>query len=263
MDKGMLLDRLGATGDERLLLARILDRAQQAQSRNIPAYTDFLSPQQQMLARDLLSLAGIREDGFLFLGGYEGAERKVILFLPDWMDETMAESPIRCLRAAFRAEEGLSHRDFLGSLMGMGIVREKLGDILVKPDGAQAVVVRELGDYLMAHYGKAGRVSLDVKVSPISVIDTAISRRETVKFTVSSPRLDNVVSGVFHVSRKDAQEAVSRGMVFVNETEATKPDMQLKGGEKLVLRGKGKAIYQGVDGTSKKGKYYVTLEKFI
>ena len=69
MDKGMLLDRLGATGDERLLLARILDRAQQAQSRNIPAYTDFLSPQQQMLARDLLSLAGIREDGFLFLGG--------------------------------------------------------------------------------------------------------------------------------------------------------------------------------------------------
>lgn len=125
------------------------------------------------------------------------------------------------------------------------------------------MVVRELGDYLMAHYGKAGRISLDVKVSPISVIDTAISRRETVKFTVSSPRLDNVVSGVFHVSRKDAQEAVSRGMVFVNETEATKPDMQLKGGEKLVLRGKGKAIYQGVDGTSKKGKYYVTLEKFI
>ena len=138
-----------------------------------------------------------------------------------------------------------------------------MGDIIVKPDGAQVVVVRELAEYLMAHYGKAGRVSLTVQVSPISVIDTAISRRSTVKFTVSSPRLDNILTGVFHLSRKDAQEAVSRGLVFVNDVEASKPDRQLAGGEKLVLRGKGKAIYKGVDGTSKKGKVYVTLEKFL
>ena len=73
----------------------------------------------------------------------------------------------------------------------------------------------------------------------------------------------NIVAGVFHLSRKDAQEAISRGLVFVNEAETVKPDRQLAGGEKLVLRGKGKAIYKGVDGISKKGKSYVILEKFV
>ena len=138
-----------------------------------------------------------------------------------------------------------------------------MGDILVRPDGAQAVVTRELGEYLQMHYGKAGNVSLDVEVLPISAADTGVIRRETVEFTVTSPRLDSIVAGVFHLSRKDAQTAIARGLVFVNETEMLKPDLSLKGGEKLVLRGKGKAIYQGVSGTSKKGKVYVTLEKFV
>ena len=82
MDKGKLLDRLGAAGEDRICLARILDRAGQSQSRNIPAATDFLSPQQQMQALDLLRLSGISETGYTLLGGYEGAERKILLFLP-------------------------------------------------------------------------------------------------------------------------------------------------------------------------------------
>ena len=143
MDKSRLLDRIGAEGEDRLLLAKVLDRAEQAQSRNIPANTDFLSPQQQVLALDLLRLAGIPESGYVRLGGYDGAERNIILFLPDWLDAEAAETqnPIRVLRASFREEDKLSHRDFLGSLMGMGIVREKLGDILVSPGSADLMVL--------------------------------------------------------------------------------------------------------------------------
>ena len=133
MDKGKLLDRLGVLGDDRLVLAKVLDRAEQARSRNVPSTTDFLTPQQQMLAQDLLRLAGVGETDYVRLGGYDGAERNLFLFLPDWLEveDAAGQSPIRCLRAAFRGEEKLSHRDFLGSLMGMGIVREKIGDILV------------------------------------------------------------------------------------------------------------------------------------
>ena len=135
MDKSKLLDRTGAVGEDRLLLAKVLDRAEQAGNRNVPACTDFLSPQQQMMTLDLLRLAGIPESGYARLGGYSGAERNLFLFLPDWMDPDDAESqsPIRCLRASFREAEKLTHRDFLGSLMGMGIVREKVGDILWLP----------------------------------------------------------------------------------------------------------------------------------
>ena len=83
MDKSHLLDRLGATGDDRLLLAKVLDRAEQAQRRNIPAATDFLSPQQQMQTLDLLRLAGVPETAYARLGGYDGSERNLFLFLPD------------------------------------------------------------------------------------------------------------------------------------------------------------------------------------
>ena len=151
MDKSKLLDRAGATGEDRLLLAKVLDRAEQAGARNIPAATDFLSPQQQMQTLDLLRLAGVPETGYMRLGGYEGAERNLFLFLPDWLEpeDAASQSPIRCLRAVFREEEKLSHRDFLGSLMGMGIVREKLGDILVGPGSADLLVLDTVADFLL------------------------------------------------------------------------------------------------------------------
>ena len=114
MDKSKLLDQCGALGEDRTLLARVLDRAKQASERNIPAATDFLSPARQAQAADLLHAAGIPETAYIRRGGYDGAERAVLLFLPDWMDPSDAGtySPIRCLRAAFRKEENLTHRDF-------------------------------------------------------------------------------------------------------------------------------------------------------
>lgn len=272
--------------ENKLLLAGLEDKYDRFLQYNYLVSSDFLNLQQQSAVSGLLrrwNAASSASPGKVFLfGGYPDAERKQVVFIPDYLEisdeaelltyfcENPDDCPLAVLEMSYSTGgsgvsggKTLTHRDYLGSLLGEGIRREKLGDILVQPGGAQVLVVRELADYLMAHYGKAGRVSLTVQVSPISVIDTAISRRDTVKFTVSSPRLDNIISGVFNVSRKDAQEAVSRGLVFVNEVEAVKPDRQLAGGEKLVLRGKGKAIYKGVDGTSKKGKLYVILEKFV
>lgn len=164
MDKSKLLDQCGALGEDRTLLARVLDRAKQASERNIPAATDFLSPAQQAQAADLLHAAGIPETAYIRWGGYDGAERAVLLFLPDWMDPSDAGtySPIRCLRAAFREGENLTHRDFLGSLMGMGIVREKIGDILVGPDSADVLVLDTVAEFLAQSWESAGRVKLRV-----------------------------------------------------------------------------------------------------
>lgn len=148
---------VGALGDDRLLLARVLDRARQASERNVPAATDFLSPAQQAMAMDMLRTAGISDTAYVRLGGYDDAERALLLFLPDWLDAADAEgqSPIRCLRAQFRADEKLTHRDFLGSLMGMGIIREKLGDILVSPDSADLMVLDTVADFLLQSWNTA------------------------------------------------------------------------------------------------------------
>ena len=139
MDKTKLLDRLGAVGDERLLLAKVLDRAGRTQNQNIPVSTDFLSPGEQVRAADLLRLAGI--SGYVAAGGYEGAERRLFVFLPDWQEPEDAAPPVRFLRAAYRAEDSVNHRDMLGSLMGLGIVREKVGDILMGEARADLIVM--------------------------------------------------------------------------------------------------------------------------
>ena len=166
MEKSKLLDRCGAEGEDRLLLAKVLDRAAQAEERNIPACTDFLSPQQQMMAGDLLRLAGIPETAWLRQGGYQGAERNILLFLPDWMEPETAEPPLRCLRGAFRPDDRLNHRDILGSLMGMGIVREKVGDILVSPESADLIVLDTVADFLLSSWNSAGRAKLTVTEIP-------------------------------------------------------------------------------------------------
>ena len=263
MDKSKLLDRVGAVGDDRLLLAKVLDRAEQAQSRNIPAATDFLSPQQQMMTLDLLRLAGVPETGYARLGGYEGAERNLFLFLPDWLDREDAEGPIRCLRAAFREEEKLTHRDFLGSLMGMGIVREKVGDILVGPGSADLLVLDTVADFLLQSWASAGRAKLTVTEIDPAYIHIPQVQCQEVRDTVSSLRLDAVASTGFRMARGKAADLIASGRVQVNWRECTKPDKLLAQGDTVSARGFGKFELTEVGGVTKKGRTAIVLKRYV
>ena len=265
MDKTKLLDRLGAAWEDRLLLAKVLDRAGQARSRNIPAATDFLSPQQQMLAMDLLRLAGIPETGYARLGGYAGAERNILLFLPDWLDADSAESqsPIRCLRATFREEEKLSHRDFLGSLMGMGIVREKVGDILVGPSAADLMVLDTVAEFLLQSWNSAGRARLTVTAIDPWEVRVPEVRCQEVRDAVSSLRLDAVASTGFRMARGKAAELITSGRVQVNWRECAKPDKLLTAGDTVSARGFGKFELTEVGGVTKKGRTAIVLKRYV
>lgn len=274
--------------ENRLFFATLEDKYDRFAQGNYLLTTDFLTLNEQAAAlRFLRQHKGVR--AFLY-GGFADAERKLLVFVPDYLDiadesaliawfaENPQDCPLRVLALRYQAAAGgrlPGHRDFLGSLLGEGIRREKLGDILVdaapqsdrpqknsRSHQAQVVVMAELADYLSQHYSKAGRTALDVQVLPISSISSANSPKEVVKFTISSPRLDNIISAVFHLSRKEAAASISQGKVFVDGAEICKPDFSLKGGEKVVLRGKGKALYHGIDGTSRKGKIYITMEKY-
>lgn len=265
MDKGQLLDRLGALGEDRLTLAKVLDRAEQARNRNIPAATDFLSPAQQAQARDLLRLAGVSETAYAALGGYENAERRLLLFLPDWLEPSDAESqsPIRCLRAAFREEYQLTHRDFLGSLMGMGIVREKVGDILVGPDSADLIVLDTVADFLLQSWDSAGRARLTVSaIEPDNLHIPQVQCREA-RDTVSSLRLDAVVSTGFRMARGKAAALIESGRVQVNWRECVKPDKLLAPGDTVSARGFGKFVLSEVGGLTKKGRISIVLQVYV
>ena len=262
MDKSKLLDQCGALGEDRTLLARVLDRAKQASERNIPAATDFLSPAQQAQAADLLRAVGIPETAYIRWGGYDGAERAVLLFLPDWMDPSDAGtySPIRCLRAAFREGENLTHRDFLGSLMGMGIVREKIGDILVGPDSADVLVLDTVAEFLAQSWESAGRVKLRVaEIDPGCVHIPEIRRKER-RDTVSSLRLDAVCSTGFRMARGKAAALIESGRVQLNWRECTKPDRTVSEGDTVSARGFGKFELTEVGALTKKGRIPITVQ---
>ncbi len=269
--------------ESNLLIKNIEEKYQKFQDYYCLVHSDFLSIEEQsQLAGFMRSHA---KDGVYFYGGYGEAERRMVVFVPDYAlapgavsgdqaaqaltayfaSVSESESPIAVLEAAIPTAEHrkLSHRDYLGALMGEGIKREKVGDILVSEKGAKIIVATELADYLVQNFRQVGALSITTKRIPLSELATVEIKTEAVRFSVSSLRIDNVLTGLFGISRKDAQEYIAHGRVFVSGREIAKPDMTLKGGEKIVLRGKGKAIFQGTSGTSKKGKLYITCQKYI
>lgn len=264
MTKTQLLDRFSHTGEDRILLARILDKEEAARLRGLPAYTGFLSPAEQALCQDLLKAAGA---SFWFTGGYPGAERRICVFLPDWMEPESFAAEETCPLCALLAEttggKGLTHRDFLGSLMGLGLTREKLGDILVEEERrAQVLCLREVLPILQAQWDKAGKYPL--RLTPLRLEEIRAPQVETrhIRDTVASLRLDAVLASGFSLSRGKAADWIASGRVSVNHRPCEKADKLVAEGDALVCRGLGKCVLTQVDGLSKKGRVMIHLERY-
>lgn len=260
MDKQTIIAKTAQDPEDRLLLARIWDKYEQKERRNAPAATVFLSPRERQLARALLNAAGVR-DGFVFDGGYEEAERKVLVFLPDWAEDAGEE--LVFLRAAFHGEESLNHRDILGSLMGLGVARERVGDILVSPHSADIVAAPGLRDFFLREWDQAGRVRLTVTEIARGALLVPQAQVKVIRDTVSSLRLDAVVSSAFSISRGRAAELIAAGRVNLEHVPCLKPDKPVGEGAVITVRGLGKARVALVGGLTKKGRIGVTIERYL
>ena len=261
MDKRDLLDRLAANGDERLLLGRVWDKYEQCRRRNIPVVTGFLSPAEQELVRRLMGALDVRE-GWLLWGGYDTAQRRQAHFLPDWQTEPDFEA-VAALRATFYEPNSLTHRDVLGSLMGLGVTRESVGDILVAEQSVDVLVTEPVRRFLLDSWDSAGRVRL--KVQPIGPTELQVPEEKVklLRDTVSSLRLDSVLSVGFSLSRSKAAEAVTSGKVQVNWADWQKPDRQVVQGDVLTLRGLGKCVLEEVGNQTKKGRVFITVKRYL
>lgn len=261
MDRRELLDRAAHSPEERLLLSRVWDKCEQCRTRNIPTATGFLSPQEQAAAQHLLNALGCRE-GYVLLGGYDGAERKRLLFLPEWMAEPDG-TEIAAVRAACRSGGDLTHRDFLGSLMALGLTREKIGDILVEKGGCQVLLDPSMTDFLLQNWDSAGREKLTVTPLPLSALAVPHAAVKELRDTVSSLRLDNVLAAGFSLSRGRAAEAVEKGSVQVNYVTCVKPDKPVSAGDTITCRGLGKCVLDSVGAPTKKGRLPVDIRRYI
>ena len=260
MDKLKLLDRTASSGEERVLLARVLDKYEQMERRNIPTATAFLSEAEQAGAQRLLNAAGIR-DCYVWNGGYPGAGRKLLQFLPDWAEED--GSPIACIRASFRGEGRPTHRDCLGSLMGLGITREKLGDILVSDSSCDLIAAPEIVPFLVHNWDSAGRTKLSVSEIRPEELLVPEQKVQVLRDTVMSLRLDAVAATGFGMSRGKAAELIRAGRVQLNHTDCCKPDRPVTQGDVITARGFGKCLLAEVGGLSKKGRVAITVHRYL
>ena len=264
MNKTELLNKFSKDADERVVLARALDQMDRAANRSIPCATQFLSPAQRAALEPLLAACG--HPRHLVHGGYVGAERTVCVFLPDWQepDDWLAEDELAAIEAAYPPTGAdLTHRDLLGGLMGIGLTREKVGDILVGETAAQIVCLKDAAPIILSQFDQAGRYRLKLKEIPLVSLAPAPAEAKVIRDTVASLRLDAVLASGFSLARGKAADAITGGRVSVNHRECLKPDRPVGEGDILTCRGLGKCVVKTVGGQSRKGRIIIELARYL
>lgn len=245
-----------------MLLARLWDKINAGMRRNVPAYTAFLSPREQEMARYLFGNA----QGVHFFGGYTQAERKTLCYLPEYLDEEAlfgSDGPIACLHATFYEGDAPTHRDFLGGLMACGIERDVVGDILVGKGQCDFFVTAQMADFLCRTLVSVGRTKLKLSPIPLSQVHIAPTVYAVICDTVASARLDSILAVGFRISRSAAEQRITAGKVAVDGLPCEKPDKPITEGMRISVRGLGKIQVHSVNGQTKKGRIRVTIHRYL
>ena len=256
------IEKIAHTPEDRMLLAKLWDKINAGIRKNIPANTCFLSPRELEMAKYLFG----EPEGLYAFGGYGGAERKMLVYLPDYLEESALmgeDSPCVCLRAAFYQGDEPSHRDFLGALMGAGIGRETVGDICVDKGSCDFFVTGEIAPYILQNFTSAGRVRLHLEQIPLS--DARIPEPEVkeIRDTLASLRLDSVISSGFRIGRSLAAQYISAGKAAIDGLPCEKPDKPVAEGSKISVRGLGKIRLHAINGKTKKDRISVTIHRYM
>ena len=254
------IDKIAHNPEDRLLLAKLWDKISIGMRRNIPSNTGFLSPRELEMARYLFGEA----EGLVTFGGYPGAQRQMLCYFPDYLEPDFSEdAPLVCLRAEFYEKENLSHRDFLGALMGFGISRESVGDICVGCGSCDFFVTDEIAPSLLQSFYEVGRVK--IRLTRISLADANIPEPEIkeLRDTLASLRLDSVISSGFRIGRSLAGSYITGGKAAINGLPCEKSDKQVSEGAEISVRGLGKIKLYSVNGQTKKGRISVVIHRYM
>lgn len=256
------IEKIAQNSDDSMLLAKLWDKINTGILRSVPASTCFLSPREQEMARYLFG----QPEGLHAFGGFPDAQRKMLVYLPGYMDEDALygeDSPCVCLRASFFEGDSPSHRDFLGALIGCGVSRECLGDILVDKGHCDFFVTAQIAPYILQNLLSAGRVRLRLEQIPLKDVHVPEAEIKILRDTLPSVRLDCVVSAGFRISRSLAAQYISAGKASVDGLPCEKADKLLSEGSDISLRGLGKIRLAQVGGKTKKDRISVIIHRFV
>ena len=244
------------------MFAKVLDQAAFSYKRHTPAFTDFLDMAKS--GKFLEKLRSLSDLNVVAFGGTEDCERRMLGFAPDYMELEGKDFPICALRITKHKKFGqtdLSHRDYLGSIMGLGIERSLIGDIILKDGGAFVFVMQRMAAYLCEQLTA-------VRKTPVTCSlwehDGAFPEPELepMEGTVSSVRLDAVTAFCGRMSRSKAAAFIEGEKVSVNGQICTSVSRNVKEGEVLSLRGIGKFRFEQSGAPTKKGRLPLLILRY-
>ncbi len=264
------------TNEQRMLAARFGDKLSQS-ARGGLEWGCFYTPSEQVFLRSLAHERGA-SDRLLLCGGYDGAERQMAFFLPPFLSDfdgtprEKAESffpdefsyAIHAVKIKGSGYRALSHRDYLGSLLSLGIERESIGDIVVISDNEAIVFC--MGSIFSFLLNSIDRIAADkVSVSEFVPDNSFAAKRDflPINDTVASPRFDCVVAALTNLAREKAQNTIKSGLCTLDYIEEIRPDREITPPCIVSVRGFGKYNIISIGGETKRGRLRLSAEKYI
>ncbi|MEH6905050.1 RNA-binding protein [Neobacillus drentensis] len=246
--------------EERDYIDQVLNWKDYVETNYSPKLSDFLDPREQHILKMLIGEHG--DVNYKLFGGTPDVERKRALIFPDYLPVTEDEFQISLFEIQYPAKfVTIEHRQVLGTLMSLGLKRGKFGDILTKDGKCQFFAAKEISDYIKSNVETIGRAGVKLIETDI---ENAIPTKELLmesELTVSSLRLDTVISGIYHVSRQKSQLFIQQGLVKVNWTLTENPSFECGIGDMLSIRGYGRAKVLAIEGKTKKEKWRINVGK--
>lgn len=246
--------------EDKLLYSRITDMIDQSQSKYMQRFSFFLDERQCSLSQDILN--SLKIDNFRLYGGYSSSKRNVLCIFPDFLECSDEDFPITPIEFKYRKSDLLMHKDFLGALMSQQIKREVLGDIIVGEGSSIVFIYNTAVDMILNDVNKIGRVGVNLSIYK----DKDIKREdsfEDIVGTVSSLRLDSMVSLSIRQSREKSALIIKSIGVDVNYKKTYSQDFILKEGDIFSVKGHGKFVLYNIGGLTKKERHFVTVRKYI
>ncbi|WP_027408208.1 RNA-binding protein [Anoxybacillus tepidamans] len=244
--------------EEHHFIDQVLEWREFVKEQYCPKLTDFLDPREQQIVQLVI---GNDEDVHIsFFGGAPSVERKRALLYPPYFQPEEEDFSLTLFSIGYPSKfVSLEHRQVLGALMSLGLKRGKFGDILVKDDHIQFIVAKEIADYIRLHFEAVGRTKISLQEKPLTDMIAVEEQWKETTITVSSLRLDAVLSQAFGASRQNVQSLIENGLVKVNWKVVEQAHSECKEGDTLSARGLGRLKIIAIDGKTKKDRWRIQI----
>ena len=251
-----------------LLISKINDKIKFCNSKNKITYTDFLTMPEKVKIQKHLNSIHIKN--YFFFGARENADRELLIFYPEKLSQEMAEKNLSNILVGIRIslppslKGSFEHKDFLSGIMKLGLIREKIGDIIVTENGADIIVLKENYEYLKNNISLLTRFKKsNVDIIDIKNIEQIKNKFQEFTIIINSMRADNIISEITHTSRNKTEEIISSERATLNYELIEKGSKILKNDDILIIKGYGKFIIGNFMKYTSSGKLVISIQKAI